>query len=217
MPLSELGAALGQGYPGTLGKYTAGLVSRMIGSKMPGGFGLSAAKAHLAKTWGLGPGRIDGTLLIGLTQEPPKRLASEPEAKAWLDATAQAYAQTAGISLSSGGGGGGGGGAGAGAGVMIDSEQLDKMQAKQDNFVSQQVEVLMRYLGRDSRTGYRLADSQKAEVAALQEKLDSINREHGDEYINGIQPVFDPLKARHFNSSWNWVRQDALSMWMDIL
>lgn len=102
-------------------------------------------------------------------------------------------------------------------GMMIDTEQLDKMQAKQDDFVSQQVEVFLRYLGRDSRTGHRLADLQKAEVAALQDKLDAISREHGEAYIQGIQPVFTPLKARHFNSSWNWVRQDALMMWMDIL
>ena len=180
---------------------------------MPGLSGL-AAKAHLGKTWDWSPGRIDGVLLIGLTQEPPKRLGSEPEAKAFLDAAAQAYAQQAGITLSSGGGGGRRGG-GSTVGVMIDSEQLDKLQAKQDEFVSQQVEVLMRYLGRDSRTGHRLADSHKAEVALLQDKLDAINREHGDAYVQGIQPVFDPLKARHFNSSWNWVRQDALTMWMD--
>lgn len=218
LPLSELGAALGQNYNGTLGKHTAALVSRMIGSKMPGGFGLSAAKAHLAKTWGLGSGRVDAVLLIGLTQEPAKRLGGEADAKAWLDSTAQAYAQGAGISLSSGGsGGGGGGGGGTGAGMMIDSEQLDKMQAKQDDFVSQQVEVLMRYLGRDARTGHRMADAQKVDTGALQDRLDAINREHGDDYIQGIQPIFEPLKARHFNSSWNWVRQDALSMWMDIL
>ena len=216
LPLSELGAALGQSYAGTLGKHTAGLVSRMIGSKMPGGFGLSAAKAHLGKTWGLGPGRIDAVLLVGLTQEPAKRLGGEADAKTWFDTVAQSYAQTAGISLSTGGGGGGGGGGGA-AGMMIDSEQLDKMQAGQDNFVSQQVEVLMRYLGRDSRTGHRLADAQKIDAGILQDKLDAISREHGDAYIQGIQPIFEPLKARHFNSSWNWVRQDAMSMWNDIL
>ncbi|KAK4702957.1 hypothetical protein P7C70_g3267, partial [Phenoliferia sp. Uapishka_3] len=107
MPLSELGAALAQGYSGTMGKYTTGLVSRMIGSKMPGGFGLSVAKAHLAKQWGLGSGRTDGVLLFALTQEPAKRLGSAPEATAWLDATAQAYASSAGITLASGGGGGG--------------------------------------------------------------------------------------------------------------
>ena len=100
---------------------------------------------------------------------------------------------------------------------MINTEQLDQIQAKQDDFVSQQIEVYMRYLGRDSRTGHRLADEQKAQVAALQEKLDSISREHGESYITGIQPAFDALKARHFNSSWNWVRQDALTMWFDIL
>ena len=63
--------------------------------------------------------------------------------------------------------------------MVINSEQLDKMQSKQDDFVSQQVEVLMRYLGRDSRTGHRLADAQKVENALLQDKLDAINRKHG--------------------------------------
>ena len=27
----------------------------------------------------------------------------------------------------------------------------------------------------------------------------------GYSYVEGIQPVFEPLKARHFESSWNWV------------
>ncbi|KWU43709.1 hypothetical protein RHOSPDRAFT_19103 [Rhodotorula sp. JG-1b] len=215
MPLSELGAALNQGYPGSLGKYTTGLVARMMGGKMPGGFGLSAAKAHLAKAHGLGPGRTDGALLVALTMEPEKRLGSEADAKAWLDSVASAYAAQAGISLGAAGGGGGGGA--VGGGMMINTEQLDKLQEKQDNFVSQQVDLFLRYLGKDSREGHRLADLQKAEVASLQDKLDAISREHGDAYVQGIQPVFNPLKARHFNSSWNWVRQDALMMWMDIL
>jgi fatty acid synthase subunit beta len=57
---------------------------------------------------------------------------------------------------------------------------------------------------------------EKATNLALQAKLDSINREHGDTYIKGIQPRFDILKARHFDSSWNWVRQDSLLMYYDI-
>ena len=215
LPLSELGAALNQGYPGTLGKYTTGLVSRMVGAKMPGGFGLAAVKGHLNKAHGLGPGRTDGALLVALTKEPEKRLGSEAEAKAWLDGVAAAYASQAGISLGAAGGGGGGGG--MMGGMMVDTEALDKLQAKQDTFVEQQVEVFLRYLGKDSRDGHRLADLQKAEVAALQSQLDAISREHGEAYVQGIQPVFTPLKARHFNSSWNWVRQDALTMWMDIL
>ncbi|BGP41220.1 fatty acid synthase alpha subunit Lsd1 [Rhodotorula kratochvilovae] len=216
MPLSDLGAALNQGYPGTLGKYTTGLVSRMVGAKMPGGFGLAAVKAHLSKAHGLGPGRTDGALLVALTKEPEKRLGSEADAKAWLDGVAQAYASQAGVTLGAAGGGGGGAMVGGG-GFMMNPEELDKMQAKQDTFVAQQVEVFLRYLGKDSREGHRLADLQKAEVAALQDKLDAISREHGEAYVQGIQPVFNPLKARHFNSSWNWVRQDALTMWMDII
>ena len=75
----------------------------------------------------------------------------------------------------------------------------------------------MRYLDLDTRVGHRAADVEKGNVGALQSKLDAIAREHGDTYIEGIQPVFEPLKARHFDSSWNWVRQDALLMWGDIL
>ena len=75
----------------------------------------------------------------------------------------------------------------------------------------------MRYLGRDSRAGEVAFDQEKATSLVLQAKLDSINHEHGDAYIEGIQPRFDILKARHFDSSWNWVRQDALLMYYDII
>ena len=50
LPLEELGAALGSGHSGNLGKYSTGLVSCAIGGKMPGGFNISSVKAHLSKT-----------------------------------------------------------------------------------------------------------------------------------------------------------------------
>jgi malonyl CoA-acyl carrier protein transacylase len=215
LPLDELGAALNVGYAGSLGKHTSGLVSRMIGGKMPGGFNISAARGHINKTWGLGPLRTDAALLHGITMEPPKRLGSEPEAKAWLDSVVAAYAQQAGVTLSSGGGGGGGGAASGGA--VINSEEFTKFQAEQNEFTSRQIDLLMRHLKRDVRAGERLYDEEKANSALLQDRLDAIAREHGDKYINGIQPIFEPLKARHFDSSWNWVRQDALIMWYDII
>ncbi|KAJ7228023.1 hypothetical protein B0H12DRAFT_1264683 [Mycena haematopus] len=37
LPLEELGRSLASGFGGTLGKYTTGLVSRVVGGKMPGG------------------------------------------------------------------------------------------------------------------------------------------------------------------------------------
>ena len=215
LPLEELGTALGVGHPGTLGKYTSGLISRLIGGKMPGGFNASAIKGYLSKTWGLGSSRADGVLLLGTTVEPAKRLSSEAEGKAWLDTVVSAYAQRTGISLSSGGSSGSGGGGVGGA--VINSEEFLKFKTEQDRFVAQHIELYMRYLNRDSRAGEIAHDKEKAISAQLQARLDSIAREHGDMYIDGIQPAFDPLKARHFDSSWNWVRQDALLMYYDII
>ncbi|OBZ72636.1 Fatty acid synthase subunit alpha [Grifola frondosa] len=182
---------------------------------MPGGFNLSAIKAYLSKAWGLGPSRADGVLLLGTTMEPAKRLGSEADARTWLDTVVALYAQRAGVSLSSGGTSGGAGGGGGGA--VINSEEFLKFQADQERFAAQQVELYMRYLGRDSRAGEIKFDAEKANSAVLQSRLDAIAKEHGDSYIDGIQPVFDSLKARHFDSSWNWVRQDALLMFYDII
>lgn len=127
MPLEELGGALNVGYSGTLGRYTTGLVSRMVGGKLPGGFGLSAVKAHLSKQWGLRPGRTDGALLIALIMEPAKRLGSEGDTKACLDTVAQAYAQQSGITLSSGGGVAASGGSSGGA--VVDCLSFSTIQS----------------------------------------------------------------------------------------
>ncbi|KAH9950013.1 fatty acid synthase [Amylocystis lapponica] len=215
LPLEELGSALGVGFSGSLGKYTSGLVSRLVGSKMPGGFNVSAIKSYLSKTWGLGSSRADGVLLLGTTMEPPKRLGSEAEAKAWFDSVVPIYAQRSGISLAAASAGASG--AGGAGGPTINSEEFIQFQAGQEKFAAQQVELYMRYLKRDSRAGETKYDVEKANVTALQTKLDAISKEHGATYIDGIQPVFDVLKARHFDSSWNWVRQDALLMFYDII
>ncbi|PWN49501.1 hypothetical protein IE53DRAFT_363101 [Violaceomyces palustris] len=214
LPLEELGGALQAGYSGTLGKHTAGLVSRLVGAKLPGGFNLSSVKSHLQKAWGLGAGRTDGVLLIAITQEPAKRLGSEPEAKAWLDSCVSSYAAQAGISLSQGGGGSGGGG---GGGATISSEELDKLQARQDEHVRRQIQILQRYLGTDGRDGSRLADNTKAELASVQAQLDAIAAEHGSTYTDGIQPRFSDKKVRTFSSWWNWNRQVSIESFYDII
>ncbi|KAI0360181.1 fatty acid synthase [Trametes cingulata] len=201
LPLEELGSSLGVGFSGSLGKYTSGLVSRLIGGKMPDlGFGFRAPTA---------------CLLLAATMEPPKRLGSEAEAKSWLDGIVGIYAQRSGISLASGAAAGGA--AGGAGGAVINSEEFLKFQAEQEHLAAQQIEVWMRYLKKDSRSGEIKYDAEKANSEQLQARLDAIAKEHGDVYIDGIQPVFDPLKARHFDSSWNWVRQDALLMFYDII
>ena len=81
LPSEELGSSLGTDLGGNLGKYSTRLISRLVGGKMPGGFNASAVKFYLAKTWGLGPLRSDGVLLLATTFEPPKHFTSEVEAK----------------------------------------------------------------------------------------------------------------------------------------
>ncbi len=71
---------------------------------------------------------------------------------------------------------------------------------EQHEFVYQQINLYSRYLKRDPCQGEILYDKEKANSLQIQAQLDSIGHEHSDTYIKGIQPVFDVLKARHFNS-----------------
>lgn len=214
-PLDELGASMQATFNGQLGKQSTSLIARLVSSKMPGGFNITAVRKHLETRWGLGAGRQDGVLLLGLTSEPPARLGSENDAKAWLDELANKYAAHAGISLSSAAASGDGG-AGAG-GMMMDPAAIDALTKDQRALFKQQLEAFARYLQMDLRAGDKAALQSQENAAALQAQLDLWNTEHGDFYAAGIEPSFTPLKARVYDSSWNWARQDALSMFYDII
>lgn len=202
-------------FNGQLGKQSTSLIARMVSSKMPGGFNITAVRKHLETRWGLGPGRQDGVLLLALTSEPAARLGSENDGKAWLDETAQKYATQAGISLSTGPAAGDG--AAAGGGMMMDPAALDALTKDQRALFKQQLELFARYLKMDLRAGDKAALATKQNEAALQAQLDLWNTEHGEFYAAGIEPSFTPLKARVYDSSWNWARQDALTMFYDII
>ncbi|OAL43648.1 hypothetical protein IQ07DRAFT_291010 [Pyrenochaeta sp. DS3sAY3a] len=214
-PLDELGAAMQATFNGQLGKQSSSLIARMVSSKMPGGFNITAVRKHLETRWGLGQGRQDGVLLLAITNEPAARLGSETDGKAFLDEQSNKYAGIAGISLSAptaGGDAGGGGG-----GMMMDPAAIDALTKDQRQLFKQQLELFARYLKIDLRAGDKsFVDSTKAQ-SALQAQLDLWNTEHGEFYASGIEPQFTPLKARVYDSSWNWARQDALSMYYDII
>jgi fatty acid synthase subunit alpha len=137
-------------------------------------------------------------LLLGTTLEPAKRFGSEAEAKVWLDGVVASYAQRSAIYLSAGNAGGA---AASNGGGTINSEEFLKFQAEQERFAAQHVELYMRYLKHDPRSGEIAFDKVKLNSLALQAHLDSIAKEHGDTCIDGIQHIFDPLKARRFDSS----------------
>ncbi|PSN67417.1 hypothetical protein BS50DRAFT_574116 [Corynespora cassiicola Philippines] len=214
-PLDELGAAMQATFNGQLGKQSSSLIARMVSSKMPGGFNITAVRKHLETRWGLAQGRQDGVLLFALTSEPAARLGSENDGKAWLDEMANKYAAQAGISLSAPTAGGDAGG--AAGGMMMDPAAIDALTKDQRMLFKQQLELFARYLKMDLREGDKaFVGSQKA-ASALQAQLDLWSAEHGDFYASGIEPQFTALKARVYDSSWNWARQDALNMYYDVI
>jgi fatty acid synthase subunit alpha len=214
-PLDELGASMQATFNGQLGKQSSSLIARMVSSKMPGGFNITAVRKHLETRWGLAQGRQDGVLLLAITNEPAARLGSENDGKAFLDTQANQYATIAGISLSAPVAGGDGGG--AGGGMMMDPAAIDALTKDQRQLFKQQLELFARYLKIDLRAGDKsFVESTKAQ-SALQAQLDLWTTEHGEFYASGIEPQFTPLKARVYDSSWNWARQDALTMYYDII
>jgi fatty acid synthase subunit alpha len=214
-PLDELGAAMQASFDGNLGKTTQGLIARLISSKMPGGFNITTARKYLETRWGLASGRQDGVLLLAITMEPPARLGSDAEAKAFLDDASQKYASNAGISLSTAAAAGPA--AGAGGGMMMDPAAIEALTSDQRALFKQQLELIARYLKLDIRAGDKAFQTSQESSKVLQSQLDLWMAEHGDFYAAGIEPVFSSLKARVYDSSWNWARQDALSMYFDII
>ncbi|KAL4936988.1 hypothetical protein BDV06DRAFT_203868 [Aspergillus oleicola] len=214
-PLDELGASMQATFNGQLGKQSSSLIARLVSSKMPGGFNITAVRKYLETRWGLASGRQDGVLLLALTMEPASRLGSEADAKAFLDDVANKYAANAGISLSAPTASGDSG-VGAG-GMLMDPAAIDALTKDQRALFKQQLEIIARYLKMDLRAGQKAFVTSQESQKALQAQLDLWQAEHGDFYASGIEPSFDSLKARVYDSSWNWARQDALSMYYDII
>ncbi|TPX31149.1 hypothetical protein SmJEL517_g05464 [Synchytrium microbalum] len=215
VPLGEVASLVQMQHSGNLGKTSTTLINKLISGKMPGGFGMGNVKAHLSATHGLGPKRIEGVLLHGLASEPPTRLGTEGEAKAWLDAQSTSYAAKVGITL--GGAAVSAAAGGAAGGPVVNSEDFELLKAKTEALVRQQLEQFAKYLQMDLLEGAGLAAAERDSKAGLQADLDMWIAEHGDEYAEGIRPVFSKLKARSFDSSWNWARQDALRLYYDMI
>ena len=214
-PLDELGASLQATFNGQLGKQSSSLVARLVSSKMPGGFNITAVRKYLETRWGLGSGRQDGVLLLALTMEPTSRLGSDNDAKAYLDDVSNQYAAAAGINLSAPTAGNDTGA--SGGGMMMDPAAIDALTKDQRALFKQQLELFARYLKIDLRAGDKAFVGSQESQKVLQAQLDLWTTEHGEFYANGIEPAFSQLKARVYDSAWNWARQDALSMYYDII
>lgn len=217
-PLEELAETFQDTFAGSLGKQSSSLISRLMSSKMPGGFTITVARKYLQTRWGLGSGRQDSVLLIALTNEPASRLGGEADAKSFLDSMAQKYASISGVDLSSASAGASAGaGAGGAGGATIDAAAFEELTKDQKVMARQQLEVLARYLKMDLNGGEKKFLQEKNTVAELQSQLDYLNNELGEYFIQGISTSFSRKKARVFDSSWNWAKQALLTLYFQII
>ncbi|KAE8828688.1 hypothetical protein PTNB85_07876 [Pyrenophora teres f. teres] len=208
LPLEGLCAAVQSNFGGKLGKKSSSMVERLVSQKLPSTFQTATVRKHLNERWGLGPGRQDSVLLWGITSQPGFRLKDDGEAKVFLDGLVHLYAKKHGLSLPDSNS------LSVTVSVeetKINSETVALLENKQKSAWLEQLQLYSNLLGLDMHASEATIDALQKRVSDLESELDAWADEHGEFYASGIQPMFAPLKARTYDSWWNWVMQDLLS------
>ncbi|KAF5649394.1 acyl transferase acyl hydrolase lysophospholipase [Fusarium sp. NRRL 52700] len=194
------------------GKLTASIFTH----KMPGGFTVTDARKHLEVQWRLGVGRQNAILLRMATEVLPSRLKTNTDATMLLDRIAEAYADEQGLKLQ------------PMPSVPMSapatsSEARLAMGHGDDEHCSAsaihsctphdisptQIEAFF--------NDQKLLNTIRTEIDALQQKMDLLTTELGDDFIEGILPTWSPSKIRKYQSCWNWALQDLLRLVNSIL
>eukprot|EP01134_Creolimax_fragrantissima_P001062 CFRG1062T1 len=216
MPLSTLASAVNVPFAHP-GKVSKALINRVTTQKLPGGFNLSACRDYLGGKYGLSSIMLDGAMLHATAMEPKARLGSKEEANAWLDNVATSYASMKGITL--GGATGGSGNGGGGGGMVADvrtSETYQTDMRRHAQLLRDNVTAICQYFGKDEQAGQKRLDELTTLLSEVEHQVSQFANEHGEFYTNNIQPKFSALKARTYDSYWNWVRQDFVSLMHDV-
>lgn len=212
LSISQLGEGIEQNFPKDLGKESSRLLSRFFSAKLPAGFAQSEVRSYLEETWGVGVGRQTSILLLGLTPEPASRFQSVESAKQFFDSSALRYASVTGAEISK---------AAIsshqqqGATARVDSRQIEALREEQNEHLFKHFKVLAEHLGIDP-----LDNAKTQEIEAREQdtepELEQWSSEFEDDFRVGIKPAFDARKTRYFNSSWNNVRQDVISLFHEM-
>lgn len=214
MPLQDLASMVQESFGGKLGNRSSSMIAKMASSMLPGTFNLAKSRKYLLDRWGFGSGRQDSVLILAVHQKPTSRIGSETDAKAFLDSIAQKYAEIKALSLNASSGGDENS---LNTSLVLDKASLDHLQAEQKSLNQAVLEVYARSLNTDLHQQNQLTRRLQADAADLLGQLDLWRLEHGEVYAAGIKPMFDPLKARSYLSSWNWVIQDLFALFGDIV
>ncbi|PYH48719.1 fatty acid synthase subunit alpha [Aspergillus saccharolyticus JOP 1030-1] len=209
-PLSEAWQAIQSHHAGTLGKVSTALINLLFTSKFPSGFTTAVVRDRLNSQWGLKQGRQDSCLLLAVTTQPATRMATESDAKTFMDSVVETYASREGITLGPSHPAGDGGSAPS---VMLDSEAARALSESQKALSRQLLDLYAAHAGLDLGEDRRALNTLRRDIETkLQAELDFWAEELGSDYTNGIQPRFDARKVRSYDSAWNWARQRLLEL-----
>ncbi|KAH8892338.1 thiolase-like protein [Thozetella sp. PMI_491] len=212
LSLAALAAGLQPVKNGTeFGKTVSQLVARWISATMPAGFGVATMRDYFRVQWGLGPGRQHSVLLAALvrsTIQPPPPLSTVSEAKAFLQGIVTDYAKECGISLGS---------ASAATSsrqtvvASIDPSVLATLSEEPRRLAAVQQKALAAYLGLEDASALQIRELESAQEQ-WQAQRDLWLSEFGPAFEEGIKPLFDVRKLRHFDFSWNQARLELLDL-----
>lgn len=213
LSLADLATGIKGQFRGALGKKSTILIEKSVGSKMPAGYSLNNARAHLDSRWGLGAGRQDAVLLLSIATPPLARLAEARDARDFFDKLAKEYLAASGLQHLQDGRQANSHHQAAGAtAVSIDPSTLNAIKESQDTLHRQTIEVYAKHLGIDLHADAKSLTNVSKALEELRAELAKWNNEHGEEYAAGIKPLFDTRKVRYFTSSWAWAIQDVFEI-----
>ncbi|KAK2051457.1 thiolase-like protein [Colletotrichum caudatum] len=202
LQLSELFEAIRKAHTGALGKKTSALVASFASSKLPGSLNQSKVREFLHQRWGLGPMRQDAVLLLALAEQFDSRLPSDAAAKRFFDNIAETYFKQEGLSVPCRNPS-----PASRQHVQIESKTLKVLDERSNALVRDVSDALSRYL----HPGEAVAnDSTLLENVQDMDELELWRSEHGDDYAEGIKPIFDVKKQRLYDSFWNWSSRDIM-------
>lgn len=179
-------------------------------SKMPPDFNNTAARAYLRSRWVLGTERQDAVLLNALTEEPATRLSSEV-AREFLDSAVRNYANRAGVTLASTTQA-----IRTNSTASVSTEAVAAISSAQNRYLRQNLELLAKHLQVDLDGGRITLQGVKNTLEAMGGQLVLWKAEYGEVFAESIKPQFDALKARQYDSWWNWARVETLSLYHEL-
>ncbi|KAI6252106.1 hypothetical protein MCOR21_011639 [Pyricularia oryzae] len=97
---------------------------------------------------------------------------------------------------------------------MVSSQALEALRSEFQRKDRAMARVLLERSGKDLSAAAAEVDELKAAVQDTQRRLDVWTAEHGTTYEQGIVPLLvgQTLKARQYDSWWNWAAQDLVEL-----